>query len=180
MPTVNTAFAAWDRENESRASRLCPAAGAVDLDGMLPARVSGWRTPFLILPLRRFRFDFCHRIAYKISRYYANSYRSASLSGPVPFAAGRMDFMEIAYGEQAARQIKRIWKGDKKIAAVIIQTIEAYASNPAKGRSDVKTLRGKYGVFKRLRVGRYRVIFEENAGKMLIYEIKHRQEAYRD
>jgi mRNA-degrading endonuclease RelE of RelBE toxin-antitoxin system len=57
--------------------------------------------------------------------------------------------------------------------------IEAYAADPT-GKFDVKVLKGSYGDFKRLRVGRYRIIFDDNGDIMLIYEIKHRQGAYND
>jgi mRNA-degrading endonuclease RelE of RelBE toxin-antitoxin system len=39
---------------------------------------------------------------------------------------------------------------------------------------------GQYGDFKRLRAGDYRIIFEDLENVILIYEIKHRQEAYHD
>ena len=45
---------------------------------------------------------------------------------------------------------------------------------------DIKILKGKFQTFKRLRVGNYRIIFEEKNNNMYIYEIKHRQEAYND
>jgi len=87
--------------------------------------------------------------------------------------------MEIQYSEKAVKQIKKIHKGDNKSAGMILKTIEAYAKNPA-GRFDIKVLKGKYGNFKRLRAGAYRIIFEEIEKVILIYEIKHRQEAYHD
>lgn len=87
--------------------------------------------------------------------------------------------MKIKYSEKAEKQLKRIWKGNRKAASLITDGIEAYAINPA-GNFEVKLLRGKYGAFKRLRIGNYRVIFDEKGNVMLIYEIKHRQEAYHD
>ena len=62
--------------------------------------------------------------------------------------------MEIKYSERAVRQIKKIRKGDKKSAALIVDSVEAYAGNPT-GRFDLKVLRGKHGDLKRLRVGNY-------------------------
>jgi len=44
----------------------------------------------------------------------------------------------------------------------------------------LKVLKGKYGEFKRLRVGKYRIIFDNDGNVMFIYEVKHRQEAYND
>jgi mRNA interferase RelE/StbE len=86
-------------------------------------------------------------------------------------------FMEIKYSERAVKQIKQIHKGDRKSARMIMDTLEAYAQNPD-GTFDVKVLKGKYGEFKRLRVGKYRIIFDEDGNVMFIYEVKHRQEAY--
>ena len=87
--------------------------------------------------------------------------------------------MDICYSEKAEKQLKRICKGDKKSAAMLVAAIEAYAADPD-GNFDVKVLKGSYGDFKRLRVGRYRIIFDDEGNIMLIYEIKHRQEAYND
>jgi mRNA-degrading endonuclease RelE of RelBE toxin-antitoxin system len=56
---------------------------------------------------------------------------------------------------------------------VIIEALEAYARNPG-GSFDVKVLKGKYGEFKRLRVGKYRIIFDDDGNIMFIYEVKHR------
>ncbi|MFV1951928.1 MAG: type II toxin-antitoxin system RelE/ParE family toxin [Nitrospinota bacterium] len=87
--------------------------------------------------------------------------------------------MEIQYSEKAVKQLKKIHRGDKKSAAMILKTIETYAVNPA-GKFDVKMLKGKYGDLKRLRAGNYRVIFDDEESVILIYEIKHGQEAYHD
>jgi mRNA interferase RelE/StbE len=85
--------------------------------------------------------------------------------------------MEIKYSDRAVKQIKQIHKGDKKSVRMIIDAVEAYARNPG-GVSDIKVLKGKYGEFKRLRVGKYRIIFDDDGNTMFIYEVKHRQEAY--
>jgi mRNA interferase RelE/StbE len=85
--------------------------------------------------------------------------------------------MEIRYSEKADKQIKKIFKGDRKSAKMILKAIEAYAENPS-GNFDEKVLKGKYEDLKRLRVGNYRVIFEDDGNTISIYEIKHRQEAY--
>ena len=87
--------------------------------------------------------------------------------------------MKILYAEKAEKQLKRIAKGNRNAASLIIDAIESYAGNPA-GVFDIKLLKGRYGNFKRLRVGNYRVIFDDEENVMLIYEVKHRQEAYHD
>jgi mRNA interferase RelE/StbE len=86
--------------------------------------------------------------------------------------------MEILYSQKAEKQLKKIFKSDKENAVRIIQTIEEYAENP-RGRFDVKILKGKMALFKRLRVGNYRIIFDENHNVLHIYQIKHRQESYK-
>ncbi|HLA51469.1 MAG TPA: type II toxin-antitoxin system RelE/ParE family toxin [Thermodesulfobacteriota bacterium] len=85
--------------------------------------------------------------------------------------------MEIRYSEKSSKQIARIKKGDRKSAVMIIEAIETYAENPS-GNFDIKVLKGKYEDLKRLRVGNYRIIFEDDGNIMSIYEVKHRQEAY--
>lgn len=87
--------------------------------------------------------------------------------------------MDIFYSETAVKQIKKIAKGNKKSAKMILDTIEKYASNP-EGEYDIKQLKGSLGEFKRLRVGSYRIIFDDDGYILNIYEIKHRQEAYHD
>lgn len=87
--------------------------------------------------------------------------------------------MEIKYSEKSVKQIEKIHKGDKKSAEKILKTIETYAKNPS-GNFDIKVLKGKYENFKRLRIRDFRVIFQEDKNDMLIYEIKHRKEAYND
>ncbi|MBN1497863.1 MAG: hypothetical protein JXA07_13905 [Spirochaetes bacterium] len=87
--------------------------------------------------------------------------------------------MEIVYSVKAAKQLKSIVRGDKKSAQMIIQGIESYSKNPSK-RHDVKLLKGRFGLFKRLRIGSYRVLFDDKNRIMSIYEIKQRQGAYND
>lgn len=64
---------------------------------------------------------------------------------------------------------------------MILTAIESFAAGYDKQKDfDIKILKGKYGSFKRLRAGNYRIIFEDDGKIMLIYEVKHRQEAYHD
>ena len=48
------------------------------------------------------------------------------------------------------------------------------------GKNDIKYLKGKFGDFKRLRIGSYRVIFDNENNIMFVYEIKQRKDAYND
>jgi mRNA interferase RelE/StbE len=85
--------------------------------------------------------------------------------------------MEIRYSEKAAKQLRMIAKGDKKSASMILAGLEAYAADP-QGVFDVRVLKGRLGGMKRLRVGKYRILFEDDNEVMSVYEVKHRQEAY--
>jgi mRNA-degrading endonuclease RelE of RelBE toxin-antitoxin system len=62
---------------------------------------------------------------------------------------------------------------------MIAHKLERYARYQS-GEFDVKILKGRYGDLKRLRIGNYRIIFEDAGEEMLVYEIRHRQEAYND
>jgi len=86
--------------------------------------------------------------------------------------------MEILYSQKAEKQLKKIHKSDRESAVRIIKTIESFAENPS-GKFDVKILRGKMAAFKRLRVGNYRILFDEDGHILHIYQIKHRQESYK-
>lgn len=50
--------------------------------------------------------------------------------------------------------------------------------NRLSGVFDIKLLKGEFGDFKRLRVGDYRIIFDEENKVINVYNIKHRKEAY--
>jgi mRNA-degrading endonuclease RelE of RelBE toxin-antitoxin system len=87
--------------------------------------------------------------------------------------------LEILYSQKAAKQLRKIRQGNRKNAIMIMEAIEQYAENP-QGNYDIKILKGKFGEFKRLRAGNYRIIFNEEGKLMFIYEVKHRQGAYND
>ena len=86
---------------------------------------------------------------------------------------------KIVYSETAVKQLKRIAKGDRKSASMIIERKESYAAAPSSAHN-VKVLKGRLGSFKRLRAGNYRIIFDEKSCVLYIYEVKHRQVAYYD
>lgn len=88
--------------------------------------------------------------------------------------------MEILYSEKALKQLKRISRGDKNGARRIIEAIEKFAAELDDNKFDIKIFKGKLGDFKRLRVGVYRIIFDQDGYVLYIYQVKHRQEAYDD
>jgi len=75
--------------------------------------------------------------------------------------------MEVLFTAVAAKQLKKIERGDIKSAKLIVETIDQFAKNP-KGKHDVKILKGGSGKFKRLRAGNYRIIFDEKGNVMYI------------
>lgn len=61
-------------------------------------------------------------------------------------------------------------------AARILEKIDAYAADPASAGKNVKALPGSTAL--RLRVGDYRVIFEETAAEIIITRIGPRGSVY--
>ena len=62
-------------------------------------------------------------------------------------------------------------------AAIILSKIEQYADNPASLANNVSQLQGRDGYF-RLRVGDWRVIFDENWAVIAVIRIAPRGSAY--
>ncbi len=87
--------------------------------------------------------------------------------------------LEIKYSEKAAKQLKKIAKSNLRDAERIIFAIENYALSPLE-KHDIKHLKGKFGEFIRLRMGNYRIIFENENNIMFVYDIKHRKDIYND
>lgn len=63
--------------------------------------------------------------------------------------------MEIRYSKQAQKDIRKL---PKDVARLIKQAIEGLIENPPKG--DIKTMQGYSDGRKRLRVGKYRVVYQ--------------------
>ncbi len=81
----------------------------------------------------------------------------------------------MTYGiEFKPRAIKDLGSIAKPIGRRIIKKIEALGNDLA---GDVKRLTN-YTPEYRLRVGDYRVLFEIEANKVIIYRVKHRSDAY--
>ena len=76
--------------------------------------------------------------------------------------------------ELKPRAIKDSRHIDKKMAQIIFSKIESLSNNL---QGDVKRLTNFTPEY-RLRVGDYRVLFETEGDKIIIYRIRHRKEAY--
>ena len=71
--------------------------------------------------------------------------------------------------------LKDLKKLDKQEQKSIIEKIESLQNNLS---GDVKHLTNFTPEY-RLRIGNYRILFEVEAGKVVIYRVKHRKEVYR-
>ena len=82
--------------------------------------------------------------------------------------------LEIWYSSQARQFLRKINKTDSDR---IRSKIEQYAESPASLKNKIKRLQGLS--FYRLRVGDYRIIFNENGVVMKIEKIGKRGDVYR-
>jgi mRNA interferase RelE/StbE len=83
--------------------------------------------------------------------------------------------MRITYRREALRVLGRM---PANTARLVRSKIEQYAGNPASLANNVKKLRGRDGY--RLRVGDYRVIFDQDGSVMDILQIGPRGSVYED
>lgn len=80
---------------------------------------------------------------------------------------------QIAYSKSALKTLRRI---PANVAATIRGKVEQYAKAPASLAANVTKLQGRDGY--RLRVGDWRVIFDENGNVLQILEIGPRGGIY--
>lgn len=75
--------------------------------------------------------------------------------------------MQIRYSKQATKAIRKL---PSDVAVFVKNAIEGLAENPPKG--DIKTMQGYSDGRKRLRVGKYRVIYTYlNDGELFVWII---------
>jgi len=79
---------------------------------------------------------------------------------------------QIEFKPRALKDCKNV---DKKVLSVIFSKIEILSEDL---QGDVKKLTNFIPEY-RLRVGDYRVLFETEKDKVIIYRVCHRREAYR-
>lgn len=80
---------------------------------------------------------------------------------------------EIRLWPNVSAEIRAI---DQPTALKILRTIDAYARS---GEGPVKALNGKFEGLLRLRVGNYRVLFDETPEVVTVHRIRDRRDAYR-
>ncbi len=84
--------------------------------------------------------------------------------------------LQIEWGTKAVKDMRRLAVRDRE---KIIAKIEEYAKDPASLANQVIMLTDSE--YRRMKVGRYRVIFRIERGKiavMVILRVRHRREAY--
>lgn len=85
--------------------------------------------------------------------------------------------MDIRYSKQAQKDVKKL---PKDVARLVKEAIEGLTQNPPKG--DIKTMQGYSDGRKRLRVGRYRVVyryFDDGSIYVWVIEIGSRGDIYK-
>ena len=84
---------------------------------------------------------------------------------------------KIILSKTALKNLERI---PKHIQEIIFKKLDILAENPNLLKNNIKDLKGKYKGLKRLRVGKYRVIFKEKEEELviLIVRIARRGEIY--
>jgi mRNA interferase RelE/StbE len=76
--------------------------------------------------------------------------------------------MEIRYSKQAQKDVRKL---PKDVARLVKKAIEGLTENPPKG--DIKTMQGYSDGRKRLRVGKYRVVYQYlNDGNVYVWIIE--------
>ena len=83
--------------------------------------------------------------------------------------------MQVTYTKAAAKALSRM---PAKTAQLIRSKIEQYAADPTSLANNVKALQGRPGY--RLRVGDYRVIFDQDGSVMDVLQIGPRGDVYED
>jgi len=86
-----------------------------------------------------------------------------------------MAFCSVEWKRSAEKDLRRL---DRKQVPRIIAAVERLARNPIP--VTCRKLHGAERIY-RVRVGNYRVIYEydETAGTVCVFHVRHRQEAYR-
>lgn len=85
-----------------------------------------------------------------------------------------MVHVQFAIGREAQKTLAKL---PRKTVEQVIGRIGEVAANPAAPRTDVVKLRGREGY--RLRVGRWRVLFEVRQGTLFVLKIGSRGDVYK-
>ncbi|QOG05133.1 type II toxin-antitoxin system mRNA interferase toxin, RelE/StbE family [Aureimonas sp. OT7] len=81
----------------------------------------------------------------------------------------------ISYTTRALRSLSRM---PRNVATRIQAKVEQFAADPASLANNVKALKGEISGTYRLRVGDYRVIFNEHGVVLVVLKVGHRRDIY--
>ena len=81
---------------------------------------------------------------------------------------------KIRFSPNVQAEVRAI---DRQTAMRILAALHRYAES---GQGDVKALEADLDGLQRLRLGDYRVLFDETEDAINVHCVKHRSEAYRD
>ena len=76
---------------------------------------------------------------------------------------------KLIFEEEAAKEFSKL---PKNIQRIIREKLIILSQNPNLLKNNIKTLKGKYEGLKRLRVGKYRVIFDQKDEELIILKIR--------
>ena len=82
----------------------------------------------------------------------------------------------IELAKEAASDLESLHKSDKRLFKRILSKIEYLSENPKEGRPLVGNHKGEFS----LRVGSYRIVYELDTTKHIVYilTVKHRKHVY--
>jgi len=80
----------------------------------------------------------------------------------------------VEFSHEAAADIERLARADRRLFVRIINKIESLQANPRAGKPLVGNHRGEFS----LRVGDYRIVYELAVHTISILTVKHRKQVY--
>jgi mRNA interferase RelE/StbE len=83
---------------------------------------------------------------------------------------------KIEFSQEAASDVDELFYADKKLLARVLKKIESLADNPHEGKALTGNHKGEFS----LRVGAYRIVYENDTSGHVIFilTIKHRKHVY--
>ena len=82
----------------------------------------------------------------------------------------------IELAKEAESDLESLFVSDKKIFRRILAKVESLSGNPLEGKPLVGNHKGEYA----LRVGSYRIVYEPDTARRIVYilTVKHRRHVY--
>lgn len=95
------------------------------------------------------------------------------------------NLIKVSIHKQAKKILDNLQKSEKEKIKFKLKQLCEFIEGSSESQSfslDIKALKGKLKPLKRLKVGKYRVIFNYESGELTLYiiSISHRRNAYKD